>query len=111
MRKRRPRWIALVLSLLFFVALILLILLIPPTFQLTVFTLRFSILTIFFALLFFFCFFTGTFFFRSKVKGILIGLFIVSFLLFRLSNLTHPFFFILLASLFLTLVLLFTYRN
>jgi hypothetical protein len=72
---------------------------------------KIPLLPLFFLLLFSFFFSLGSFLFKSKIHGLLLGLFVISYLLFRLNNLTHPFFFILLAGLFLTLELLFTYRK
>jgi hypothetical protein len=53
----------------------------------------------------------GTFAFKSKAHGFLIAAFVVIYLAFRLNNLTHPFFFILLFALFLSLELFVSYRK
>ncbi len=83
----------------------------PPDYQLTFFGLKLSILSLFFTLLFLVLFCAGTVLLKSKTQGLLISLFVICYLLFRLNNFTHPFFFVLLASLFLTLELLFTYKK
>ena len=111
MRKRKKT-----LSLLFLITLSLLtlgslVIFFPPTDSLTIFHVKLSIILLFFVALFLFAFATGTFFFKNKVHGLLLGFFLIIFLIFRLNNLTHPFFFILLLALFLTLELLFTYRK
>jgi hypothetical protein len=66
---------------------------------------------LFFILLALFLFSSGTYVFKSKTHGILIASFAVIYLVFRLSNLTNPFFLILLAALFLTLELFVSYRK
>jgi hypothetical protein len=66
---------------------------------------------LFFILLALFLFSSGTYVFKSKTHGILIASFAVIYLIFRLSNLTNPFFLILLAALFLTLELFVSYRK
>src|SRR6185369_7462895 len=97
-----------IISLAGFISLITLF---PPDYQVHLFIFQFSIISVFFSLLFFTLFTGGTVVFKSKTQGLLIALFVAGYLLFRLNNFTHPFFFILLASLFLTLGLLFTYRK
>ncbi len=64
-------------------------------------------------LIFLFCTFfsLGTYLFKNKTHGVLIGAFLVVYLLLRLSHLTHPFFLILLIALFLTLELMISYRK
>lgn len=78
----------------------------PPTYIYTFFILRIPISLLFFVLVFSSFYTTSLLIFRSKLHGILIGSFVVLYLIFRLSNLTHPFFLILLAALFLTLELM-----
>jgi hypothetical protein len=84
---------------------------VPPTFKLTLGTLQIPIIFLFFLLLFVFLFAIGSFLFKSKIHGILIALLAIVYLVFRLNNLTHPFFAVLLLALFLVLELLFTYRK
>lgn len=60
-------------------------------------------LFLFFTLITIFLYSTGTFLLKSKAHGILIAGLVVTFLLFRLSHLTHPFFLILLLALFFSL--------
>src|SRR5664279_1782580 len=97
-----------------FISLILLLLLIyyfPPDLQLPILNSQISTLYIFLFLLFCFLFSASTYIFASKKHGLLIGLFVPLYLLFRLNNLTHPFFFLLLLALFIVLELLFSYRK
>ncbi|HZE87347.1 MAG TPA: hypothetical protein VE090_04020 [Methylomirabilota bacterium] len=111
MHQRKTRLPFLISALLSLVALIFLIISFPPTLQVSLLHISFSLLVIFFLLLGIFLFTTGTYLFKSKKHGILFACFIVSYLVLRLNNLTHPFFFILLCALFLTLELLFNYRR
>lgn len=81
------------------------------TFPQTEITLPFSIdkyiqlppLPIFFILIAIFLFSTGAFLLKSKAHGVLIAGLVLTYLLFRLSHLTHPFFLILLLALFFSL--------
>jgi hypothetical protein len=68
-------------------------------------------LILFFLLLTVFLFSAGSYIFKSKKHGILIAIFVITYLLFRLNNLTHPFFLILLLALFFTLEMLVSNRN
>lgn len=68
-------------------------------------------LFLFFSLLTLFLFSTSTYLFKSKKHGILLVVFVITYLLFRLNHLTHPFFFILLLALFLTLELFVSNRK
>ncbi len=95
--------------LLFF--LILLISFFSPNTELSFLSYKIPVLIVFFLLLFSTIFSLGTYIFKSKTQGVLFGLLIIGFLIFRVNNLTHPFFFILLGALFLTLELLFTYKK
>lgn len=69
------------------------------------------IIPLFFILLLAALFFLTSYIFKSSKHGILVSLFVGIYLIFRLNNLTHPFFFILLFALFLTLELLVSYRK
>jgi hypothetical protein len=82
----------------------------PPSTQ-QVYGYTISILPIFLLLLFSTLFFLGSFIFKSKSHGFLIATFTSIYLLFRLNNLTHPFFFILLFGLFVSLELFVSYRR
>src|SRR5258708_20584800 len=111
MRQRRRPIKFLLLSLLLLFLLSLLIYFLPPNFKFSIFNIEFMVLQFFLFLLLLFLFAFGSFLFKSKKRGILIALFGVSYFLFRLNNLTHPFFLLLLISLFLALELLFSYRK
>lgn len=109
-RKKRPINL-LMLSLLSFVGLGLLIFFFQPTAHFSLFILQLPVLPFFFVLLFFSCYGLCSYLFKSRRHGILITCFVIIYLLFRLNNLTHPFFLIILAALFLTVELLFSYRK
>jgi len=57
-----------------------------------------------------FCYSLPLFALRSKKHGILLSIFVITYLIFRISGLTHPLFLVILIGLLLTLELLFT-RN
>jgi hypothetical protein len=101
----------LILSAITLICLTALISLFAPDQQLTINNLQLTPLYGFFALLFLFIFSTFTYLLKSKKHGILIAGFALIYLVFRLNDLTHPFFFILLAALFLTVELLVSYRK
>lgn len=93
-------------------ALVYLIVTVPPTTSYdALFTMQLSVLPVFHALLFLFLFGISSFLLRSKIHGVLIGLVVVIYLLFRQNDLTHPFFALMLAALFLVLELLFSYKK
>jgi hypothetical protein len=113
-RNNRPRPKKfLALSILSVTALALLINSFPPDFKIQIFTSHLSPLTshLLFPLLFLFLFSTTTFITKNIKHGMLLGLFVICYLGLRLVNLTHPFFFLLLAGLFLMLELLFSYKR
>lgn len=85
----------------------------PPDYSVVPFQLPVQIpIVYFFYTLLFLGFFTlGSFIFKSKVHGVLIALVVIAYLLFRQNDLTHPFFALLLAALFLVLELLFSYKK
>jgi len=66
---------------------------------------------LFFILIGIFLFSMGTYIFRSKAHGILIAALVITYLLFRLNRLTHPFFLILLLALFFVLELFVSSRG
>ncbi len=104
------------LSLLFvalasFLVLLSLIFMTSPTQTIYLGSIGFSIQLLFFLLLDIFLFSSINFAFNSRIHGVLGSLFVVSYLLFRLNNLTHPFVLILLLALFLTIELVFTKQH
>ena len=101
----------LIYSLFFFVATVALIIYFPPTYQISIMRFRLPIMIPFFIVIFLLLYCLGMLFFRSKKHGLIIASFAVSYLLFRLNNLTHPLFFILLLALFLVVEFLFTQRD
>jgi len=72
---------------------------------------QFATLILFFYLLFCMFFFWVTLITKSKAHGILIASFFVIYLLFRLNNLTNPFFLILLLALFVMMELFISYKR
>jgi hypothetical protein len=56
-------------------------------------------------------FFLPSYILKNKIHGILLSIFVIFSLLFRLQGLTHPIFFLLLLAILLTLELLFTKKR
>ena len=109
--KRKRSILFLVAGLVCLAALGTLIYYASPTSPFTVLNYSVPIIPLFMLLLFITLFFWGSYAFKSKTHGVLIGVFTIIYLIFRLNNLTHPFFFILLFALFLTLELFVSYRR
>jgi len=108
--KRRP--VKLLAAGIFFLILqIILIIYLPPDIQFSIYNKPIYVLYIFFPVLFLFLFSLGSYLFNNKIHGLLLALFVISYLLFRLNNLTHPFFLLLLLALFVVLEFLFSYRK
>lgn len=83
----------------------------PPTYRISIQQFSFSILYVFFISLFLLIFFTGEVVLKNKKHGFFIALFVISYLIFRLNDLTHPLFFFLLLALFLVLEFFFARQN
>lgn len=83
----------------------------PPNWKFEIGNLKLEIIYLLFPIIFLFFFSLTTYFSKNTKHGLLLGLFVVSLLAFRMNNLTHPFFLLLLAAFFLTLELLFSYRK
>lgn len=111
MRRKKRTWKFLIISILSFLTLIALITSFSPYQSLSLKFASISIVNIFYIVLALFLFSLSTFILKSKKHGILISIFVVTYFIFRASNLTHPFFFLLLMALFLTLELLFTSKR
>ncbi len=123
MRKHRRPFILLIISILSFLALASLIFFFPPYTSMMphylIQSLPFSLgkfiqvpsLLLFFVLLAFFLFTTGSYILKSKKHGILIAGFVISYLLLRLNHLTNLFFLILLFALFVVLELMVSSRK
>ena len=107
--KRHP--LLLVISLVSLTALALLVNLFPPNWSLVVGHWSLATLSLFFPLFFLFIFSSIAYLFKSKVHGNLIASFTIIYLIFRLNNLTHPFFLVLLLLLLVTLELLVSYKS
>src|SRR6266568_3929289 len=104
MRSRRRPLSLLIIGVISLLTLASLIYFFPPNSSLTLdkFT-QISPLILFFVLVTIVLFSIGSYLLNSKKKGILIAGFVIIFLLFRLTHLTHPFFLILLLALFFSL--------
>lgn len=98
--KTKP-WGLLLLFVLSLAGLCYLFLTFPPGSAFVILGIPISYVIIFFILLFLTLYALVAFFLTSALQGVLVGSFIVSLLLFRIINLTHPFFTILLFVLFL----------
>lgn len=109
MRKKRSGKL-LFLALAAGVALCCLIYFFPPTVTFPVASIQLSIVLLFLLLTAVFSYALVSFLTRRKKHGFLVSLFVVTYLIFRLNNLTHPFFLILLVALLLTLELVFQGR-
>lgn len=68
---------------------------------------QFTILPVFFSLLFVTIFSFTSFLFNDLRKGVIVGIACVLYLLLRMNNLTHPFFLILLIGIVIAIELLF----
>lgn len=110
-RNIRKKIFFLFLFSLFTFLLIILLILVPPSTTITIASLSISILPFFLFLLFGVLFTFCIAFFNSVTHGILLGLFVICYLLLRINELTHPFFLILLFAIFLTLELMVSYRK
>lgn len=111
MRKKKRSKILFVLSIISFITLAYVIFFYPPSWKFEIGNWKFEILPVFFLLLFTFCFSLFSYILKSLRRGTLIGIFAVSYLLLRLFGLTHQLFLVLLAALFLTIELFFSYRQ
>lgn len=116
-RKKRPLWL-LVLSILSLGGFIYLIFFTDPSDKISLSEffgqtpisspLNLSTLILFFTVLFIFIFSFITYLLRSIRRGILSGIFVVSYLILRLNHLDQLFFLLVLLALFVTLELVFT---
>jgi hypothetical protein len=80
---------------------------VPPSFTASLYSIKISIVLLFFILALFFLFSLFMFLTGSKKHASLLSLFIIICLVFLLYNFTQPFFFVLLAALFFILEILF----
>lgn len=110
-RKKKFSFKYLFLTILSLLTLCIEIILFPPSYILDLSNFKIPIIYLFLITLFSFSYFAVMLISRSHKHSILVALFIVAYLLFRLNNLTHPLFLFLLIALFLTLELLFSKFN
>lgn len=111
MQRRGRPYLLLFLGALSLTSLVFLLLNFSPESQPMVYSVQIPLIPMFLILVFTTLYFLGAFTFKSKAHGFLIASFALVYLVFRLNNLTHPFFFILLFALFLTLELFVSYRK
>lgn len=104
-RNKFHRIFWLFLSCIFLASFILLIFYFSPTWYFPLLTIRITGIIFFFILLFLTLFSLVAFIFKSKIHGVLVGTFVIIYLIFRLNHLTSPFFVIMLLALFVTLEL------
>lgn len=107
MRRNRRSAKLLFLTIISFAAITYIIFFVSPTFAYPILAFKLPILIVFVSLITLFTFSLTTYISKNKKHGFLVSLFALTYLLFRLSNLTHPFFLLLLLALFITLELLF----
>ena len=121
MRRRKRPLLLFIFSFLAFAALTYLIINFDPTRKFPIFpakqdlaspdSLQFSLLPIFFVLVFLSTFSLSAYLLNNSRRGLFIALFIIVYLLLRFYNLAHLFFLILLIALFFVLELLFSNRK
>ncbi len=99
------------LSIIFLSILSSLIYFFPPNHTFTLLFFKLPIVLLFLISLFLFIFYLILFLFKSPLHAGLISLLGITSLIFKLNNIDHPFFFILLAALFLMLELFFSYKK
>ena len=117
-RRKRPFWL-LIISLLSFAGLIYLILNFAPTHKFTIYSPRFgeagnfqlSIVPIFFIIVFLLTFSFAAYILNNSRRALFLALFIVSYLLLRLFNLTQISFLILLLAFFIALEFFFSHKH
>src|SRR6266700_3243747 len=110
MEKKKRSWIFLVVSIIVGVLSILAILFISPDYSLSMGDLHLSIVYPFLLILFLFLFFATSYIINSKIHGVLLASFVVCYLLFRLNNLTHPLFLLLLVGICIVFELFFSFK-
>ena len=92
-------------------SLIGIIVFVPPSHRVAFLFFSLSILYFVLPLVFLLFFAVGTLLFKTRMHGLLLALFITSYLLLRLNDLNHPIFFILLAGFFIALEFFFAQSN
>ena len=107
--KRKPLY--LLVGILSFFGLIYIIFVVPPTYQVSLKPLNFSVIYLTFLLLCLGVFAIVTYVSKSAKHGMLATLFILAFFWMRLNKFLHPMFTILLVALFLTIELLLTAKK
>jgi hypothetical protein len=98
--RRRHNFIYLLLGILFAILTIYILFTFPPSSKLAVGNIGIPIIPIFLVSLTGFIFCTFTFIFIQKTQGILIGIFVILYLILRMIGLTHWIFLVLVLGLF-----------
>ncbi|OGH19719.1 MAG: hypothetical protein A3D74_03200 [Candidatus Levybacteria bacterium RIFCSPHIGHO2_02_FULL_37_13] len=111
MRQKKRTFLLLIFSIVIIAGLSYLIINFDPTYKLTTYGLQFTILPIFFILVFLSTLTFSAYLLNNSRRGLFVALFITSYLLLRLFHLTHLFFLFLLIALFFVLELLFRNRK
>jgi hypothetical protein len=111
MRRRKRSWLYLLTAAISLIATLLIIFFLSPSEKIQLGFLSVSPLVLFLAPLLLFFFSLPTFFLKSPKHGILLSLFVLLYMIFRVNNLTHPIFLFILLGIFLTLELFFSNRQ
>lgn len=110
-KKRRQRFFSLVSTVGFLGIFLYLFFFLSPDTKFSIFNFEITIIPLFLIALFFFVSSLIALILSNFRRGLLLGLFVVSYLILRLLNLTHIFFLIVLIALFLTIELFFSQRK
>ena len=100
--RKRHNYIYLLIVILFGIITIYIIKTFPPTYKIPIQSVELPILPLFFISLVGFIFSALTFIFIKKTQGIIVSIFVVTYLILRLIGLTHWIFLILVIALFIT---------
>ena len=106
-RKRRSLKL-LSIALLSLSAITYIIFFVSPDYVYPILAFKLPIIILFILIITLFTYSLTTYISKNKKHGFLTSLFVLTYMLFRLNNLTHPFFLLLLLALFITLELLFS---
>jgi len=106
MNRKKRKKIFLITALISLVSITVIILLLPPTFEISLPFLSLPIIWLTFVFIFLFLYSLTAYIFRSFIHGILVGLFPITYLILRLNDVTGPIFFILLLGLFVAMEIL-----
>ncbi|CAN5139461.1 hypothetical protein BH09PAT1_BH09PAT1_3040 [soil metagenome] len=111
MRRNKRQFIYLIFTIISALCTCLVLLFVSPVKPFSLGFITISPLILFFIPVLLFFFSLPSFILKSRKHGLLLSLFVLSYLIFRLTGLTHPIFLVLLLGLFLTLELLFSNKQ